>query len=99
MFKQFEQLYNDEKQEHKSSGAYLWAEYFYKIYRESFWFRDKSKFVFIMSEINSDETLKYKCGGLSEELIPYYFQKNKDRVNKSETVLIKKKIPQQQVQD
>lgn len=99
MFKQFEQLYNGEKQEHKSSGAYLWAEYFYKIYRESFWLRDKSKFVFIMSEINSDETLKYKCGGLSEELIPYYFQKNKDRVNKSETVLIKKKIPPQQVQD
>ena len=92
MFKQFEQLYNSEKQENKTNGAYLWAEYFYKIYRETFWFRDKSRFIFIMSEANSDEILKYQCGGLTEELIPYYFQKNKNQVNKSETALTKKKI-------
>lgn len=99
MFSQFEILNSGEKKEHKPSGAYLWAEYFYKIYRESFWFRDKSKFVFIISEENSDEILKYKCGGLTEELIPYYFQKNKNKVNKSEITLVKKKIPPKQTQD
>lgn len=92
MFSQFEIFNNSIKTENKHSGAYLWAEYFYKIYRESFWLRDKSKLVFVVSEENSDEILKYKCGGLSEELIPYYFKKNKDMVNKSERLLTKKLI-------
>ena len=98
MFNQFKQ---DNKISDKDapSEAYLWAEYFYTNYRETFWLRDKSRFVFIMSEQNLDETLKYKCGGLTEELIPYYFKKNKKQVQSNNQTLTRKKTLPKQIQE
>lgn len=75
MFEQFERE-NQELNKKEASGAALFAQGFYYVYRDRFWEDNKAKLIFMVTEKYIKDMWNYVNAGFTIELIPYYMRKN-----------------------
>lgn len=74
MFEQFTEE-NNELNKKIVSGAALFAQGFYYVYRDRFWEENKSKLIFMVTEKDVEDMWKYVNAGFTIELVPYYMKK------------------------
>ena len=76
MFKQFQEKAICEGINEK--GAALWAQYIYYHFRDKMWNEQRTKFLFVITENDLIEMLRYVNDGFNIELIPIYIKKQKE---------------------
>lgn len=79
MFEQFKNKATKLNVRKHISGAALWAQYFYEQFRDKMWAEQRTKFLFVIKELDLIEMLNYVDQGFSIELTPIYVQKTQEK--------------------